>query len=947
MSTKRLSLNEIRTRVAKFVVDYKDAKAEKQNTSDFWKAFMRCYGVEDSYLQGVTFEYPARRSDTGGLGYVDVFLPGQYLIEQKSEGRISRPKLGQPSNAEAQAHAYLTGGDITPAQMPRWVITSDFATIQVTDLSEPRKSLRRTVTIDTRDLIDHVEAFLFLAGDDPDAMLAEEQAGASVAAARLMGDLYAAMTGDDDTDSSVVQSAEDEDAATMEASILLTRLLFLMFGDDAGLWKRGLFQSFIETRTAKDGSDLGAQLAALFDVLNRPEGARDKRMDEALREFPYVNGALYAGGSKMMWFDKPMRDALVAACHFDWSRISPAVFGSLFQTVKSKVARRSDGEHYTSEANILKVLRPLFLDDLRSRLNSADTKPALEKLHAEMKALRYVDPACGCGNFLVVAYREMRAIELDLLAKLQGLRGKGDDLIMDPSDMLNVRLDQFYGIELNWWPAKIAETAMFLVDHQANQRMSKTLGLTPLRLPIEISARIHHANALTTDWPGILPSDGERVFVFGNPPFLGRAQRSDEQKRELLDCWGIKRAGHLDFVTAWHAKSLSYLKGRIGDFAFVTTNSITQGEPVAELFPRIEMEGWRIKFAHRTFQWDSEASAKDKAAVHCVIIGFSRDAQAKPRLFDYATPRSDPFEVPVPTGELNGYLIEAPRVYVERRKGAPVSPELPQVGYGSMPNDGGFLIVEPDAVDAVRADPVASKYLRRFVGADELIHNKERWCLWLVDLDPSDVGRSSLLKARLEAVRDARLASKNPDTWPHAKTPHLFWFINQPSVPYLCMPQVFSESRIYATAERLPADVIASNKVYTCPDPDGFAFGIISSSMFMAWQRAIGGKLKSDMNFSGTGAWNNLPLPAVTPALRRAIVEAGTGVLVARERFPARSLADHYNPLAMDQALVQAHDALDKVVDKAFGAGRGRMSLERRQMILFERFMEMTGARPI
>ena len=346
-TTKGLSLNEMRTRVAKFVVDYKDVTSEKQNTGDFWRAFMRCYGVEDSYLQGVTFEYPARRSDTGGDGYIDVFLPGHYLIEQKSGGKLKRPKGAGRSNAEEQAEAYLTGGDITEHQMPRYVVTSDFASIQVTDLKAPRKSPTRTRTVRTADLVDHVELFLFLAGGDTETLIAEEQAEASIAAARLMGELYAAMTGDDDTDATDIENPEDEDAATMEASVLLTRLLFLMFGDDAGLWPKGLFLQFLEGRTALDGSDLGAQLNALFSVLNTPE-PRDKRMDEALREFPYVNGALFHhDDTKLTWFDKPMRDALIAACKFDWARISPAVFGSTVPDREEQGGPPQAGEHYT------------------------------------------------------------------------------------------------------------------------------------------------------------------------------------------------------------------------------------------------------------------------------------------------------------------------------------------------------------------------------------------------------------------------------------------------------------------------------------------------------------------------------------------------------------------------------------------------------------------------
>jgi hypothetical protein len=838
--TKGLSLNEIRTRVAKFVVDYKDVKNEKQNTGDFWRAFMRCYGVEDSYLQGVTFEYPARRSNTGGQGFIDVFLPGKYLIEQKSEGKIKRPKGAERSNAEEQADDYLTGGDITAAQMPRWVVTSDFATIQVTDLSAARKSPVRTKTIRTADLIDHVELFLFLTGQDSDALVAEEQAEASVAAARLMGGLYSAMTNDNDTDATDVETPEEEDAATMEASIILTRLLFLMFGDDAGLWTKGRFQKFIEERTALDGSDLGPQLTALFNVLDTP-GHRDKRIDEALREFPHVNGALFChDDTKMMWFDKAMRDALVEACKFDWSRISPAVFGSLFQTVKSKEARRSDGEHYTSEANILKTLRPMFLDEFRARLDAANTKPALEKLHDELRNYRYVDPACGCGNFLIVAYREMRALELDLLVKLQTKRGKDDELILDPSDLLHVRLDQFYGIELNWWPAKIAETAMFLVDHQANQQMAKVLGHTPNRLPINIAANITHGNALTVDWNTVLPGKGPQVFMFGNPPFLGDHTRDEQQLAEMQAAWGAdKQLSRLDFVTSWHAKALTYFAARTGEFGFVTTNSIVQGDPVHRLFDPIYDAGWHVKFAHRTFAWDSESASKDKAAVHCVIVGFTRDRGAKLRLFDYPSIKSDPVEVPVK--RVNCYLFDGPDISVPKRtEQGKLSKDLPNVAKGSMPTDNGnFVITTLEEHAAVMADPIAAKYVREYIGSDQLINGIPRWCLWLKDVDPADLSKSAILKDRVTAVRNFRKKSTAATTrdYPHH---HLFRQFGQPAVPYLAIPEVFSDNRRYATVKRLDADVIVSNKIYCCPDPDGFAFAIISSSMFITWQKTIG-----------------------------------------------------------------------------------------------------------
>jgi hypothetical protein len=940
-SPKGLSLNEIRARVAKFAVDYRDVKSEKQHSGDFWRAFMRCYGVEDSYLHGVTFEYEARRSDTGNKGYIDVFLPGKYLIEQKSEGKISRPKGAEKSNAEQQAEAYLTGGDITEVQMPRWVVTSDFATVQVTDLSAPRQSPVRTKTIRTADLVDHVELFLFLTGQDTETVIAEKQAEASVAAARLMGDLYAAMTGDSDTDATQVQTADEEDAESMEASILLTRLLFLMFGDDAGLWPQGLFLKFIETRTAVDGSDLGAQLTALFNILDTPE-PRDKRVDEALREFPHVNGALFKhDDTKIMWFDRQMREALIAAFKFDWASISPAVFGSLFQTVKSKAARRASGEHYTSEANILKILRPMFLDSLRARIDAANTKPALEKLHDELRSFRYVDPACGCGNFLIVAYREMRALELDLLVKLRTKRGTGAELLLDPSELLNVRLDQFYGIEINWWPAKIAETAMFLVDHQANQQMAKQLGYTPNRLPIDIAANIRHANAMTADWDSLLPAAGPRVYVFGNPPFLGHKERSASQTRELSEAWGKDRYnGYLDFVTGWHAKALDYLDTRDGEFAFVTTNSIVQGEAVTALFDATRDLGWSIKFAHRTFAWMSETASRDRAAVHCVIVGFSRSPQAQRTLYFYPTITSDP--VPeTRNGPICRYLIFHRDVSVRSRKTV-LAPDLPRMALGSIPYDWGHLMVLPEDYGTIMADAAAPKYVRRYINGKEIINNLPRHCLWLEGLDPQDVQRSPLLRARLDAIAAKRRQSKDKPTQALAQTPHLMRpNPNRPTVPYLAVPGVFAEQRLFATGGHFSPDVIAGGKAYTCPDPDGFAFAVLSSSMFIIWQKTVGGRIKSDPSFSTDIVWNNLPLPPVSQDLRERIIAAGKEVLAARALHPDRSLADQYQSLSMDPALVKAHRALDQVVDAAFGAPRGTSTEAQRQTVLFSRYGEM------
>lgn len=926
-AAKALSMNEIRSRVDAFVTEWRDETSENSESQSFWNDFFNCFGINRRRV--ASYEKWATRATTGGRGRIDVFWPSVLIAEQKSAGAMN------DDSAEQQANDYLVGGDIKPNEYPRYIISSDFANIRLTDLEA--NNGQQTITFPLTDFSKHIEDFTWIAGYQARKFSTDEEAAASVKAASLMANLYVALTGDADED--IVEDADDESDQSLVVSIMMTRLLFLMFGDDAGLWEKGLFHDFLINRTETDGSDLGSQLNALFDVLNTPDRRRSKNTDAAMLAFPYVNGALFGGREATQFFDTKMRDALLEASAFEWTAISPAVFGSLFQAIKSKVARRADGEHYTTETNILKTLEPLFLDDIRADLKKAWNSPKrLRELHATFATKRYMDPACGCGNFLIVAYREMRKIELELLVRLRHLEGDDAAMTLDGTWDLKVSLDQFYGIELNWWPAKIAETAMFLVDHQANREMALALGQAPERLPIKLTAHIHHGNALTTDWATVLPPTDDTI-IFGNPPFLGHATRNDEQAAELRAVWKRDDISRLDFVTGWHAKAIDYLRGKRGIWAFVTTNSITQGDPVPALFRPLHDAGWHIKFAHRTFAWTSEATGK--AAVHCVIIGFTRDTKTKPRLFDYATTKSVPHEVPV--NHVNAYLVDGPDVFIEKRS-APLSESLPPAVFGAMARDGGNLIVEPQDYEAVMADPVAAKYVRPFIQADELINNRPRWCLWLTELDPKDIDASPVLKARLEAVQAMRAASKAASTRGMAASPGLFG--QRPPEhhkPYLCIPRHVSETRRYFTAARFDPNVISGDANFTAKDPDGFLFAVISSSMFMAWQRAVGGRIKSDLRFSNTIVWNNLPLPPVDPKTRTKIIAAGEAVLAARDLHPNRSLAEHYNPLAMDTALIAAHNKLDALVDRAFGATKTCTTERERQAILFAGYERLTS----
>lgn len=910
--------------------DVVQANVEQQYAQPFWQELYSCFGIDATVT--AIYERYAQKASSRGLGRIDLFQPSVVIGEAKSPG-VPLEK------AYTQVLDYLAGGSVTQSEMPRYILCHNFEHLRVIRLSGEKFD----VEFPLAELPEHVDYLKFLAGYD--TVTYQEQVEASVQASKLMTNLFTAMVGDE-VDEEVGDEApttmQDEDVAVYETSSFLSRILFCLFAEDAGLFEAGMFTRYVEEEC--NAGNLGAQLQALFAVLNTPVERR-RNVSALLAEFPYVNGHLFEDTLPTQFFNEQMYEALRVATHFDWSRISPAIFGSLFQLVKSKEARRSDGEHYTSEKNILKVLQPLFLDEFRAE---ADRLIALKgTASARVKQLRafqdrlasyiFCDPACGSGNFLVVAYRELRKIETDVIVAIRELEGQ-ETMVWDVSLEQKLSIGQFHGFELNWWPARIAETAMFLVDHQANVELAARIGMAPDRLPISISAHIHHGNALAFDWAVALP-DAPMTYIFGNPPFRGDA-RSKEQQADLKAAWGKKTAdiSRLDFVTGWHAKSLDLFKDRRGAFAFVTTNSITQGDQVPRLFGPIFSDGWRIRFAHRTFAWDSEAPGK--AAVHCVIVGFDRERAVKPQLFDYPSLSGDPVVVAVEQ-RINAYLIDGPNILVEKAS-KPISTEIEKTSYGSKPTDNGNFVVEATEVEEVLGDPVAAKYLYRYVGARELLHGIDRWCLWLDGMDPADLNRSRILKSRVEAVRDFRAASKAASTREYAAYPHLFRQRAKMETEFLCIPSVVSENRAYFTAARLPSDVIASNLAFQAPDPTGLQFALISSSMFITWQKTIGGRLKSDLRFASTLTWYTFPVPSLTDDQRERIIKAGKGVLEARERHPERSLADHYNPLAMDPALIKAHDALDREVDKAFGASRKLTTERQRQELLFENYAALT-----
>jgi len=738
-----------------------------------------------------------------------------------------------------------------------------------------------------------------------------------------------------------------------EISVTLARVLFLLFGDDTEMWKDAsgeplpdLFQDFIKDGTERDGSDIAQRLNALFDALNKAPKDRNG-LTEELAAFPYVNGGIFSESITLPDLGIDFRKAILDASAVDWSTISPAIFGSMFQSVRDDRTRRELGEHYTSEENILKTLNPLFLDELQAEFEAAIERVTAQKRINALNALwnklgdiRYMDPACGCGNFIIVAYRELRDLELRIMEELAKNQQGHDAATLDAdwTNLLKVTLDHFYGIEIDEWPARIAETAMFLIDRQCDLKMKESFGVAPERLPIQKSAKIVVGSALQFPWADII-EPSENVVIAGNPPFIGISLRTAAQTAELQAAWGSRYHGTLDYVTGWHAAALSYYGDIDARWAFVATSSITQGEAVAPLFRPILDAGWEIKFGHRTFKWMSEATGQ--AAVHCVIVGFER-LPTRRRLFDYPKIDGEPVEV-LDIKNITPYLTDGETVIVDPAS-RPLNPQMGEVVYGNKPTDGGFLIVDPDDAPTRKSDRIAAKYLKPYIGARELLHGGERLCLWLVDSTPLDREESPFIRDRVAKRREFLLDSNAASTRAFADRAHLFRQIAQPDVPYLCIPAHVSEHRPYFLAAHFPPDVISSNANFLSEDADGLVFAVISSTMFMVWQRAVGGRLESRLRFNKLLSWNTFPLPSLAAGARAMIIEAGDRVLTSREALGDVPLADMYPEHGLDLDLQAAHDSLDAAVDAVFGLKPGHQTTDLDRLdILFERYSELSS----
>lgn len=911
-----LSWNEIRSRSLNFAREWADASSESADAKSFWDDFFHVFGVKRRRV--AAFEHYVKAKG-GDPGFIDLLWPGVLIAEHKSRGKSL-------DRAYSQAIDYFPG--LKDQELPRYVIVSDFARFQVHDLDTGAD-----FKFALEDLHQNIQRLGFIAGYEQ--RIFREQDPVNAKAAEMLASLHDAM--------------HESGYAGHKLEVYLVRILFCLFAEDTGIFMpRGVFFDYTEDCTREDGSDVGARLNELFDVLDTPEDQRLKSRDERLLAFPHVNGTLFEETLRSPAFDSKMRQLLLDCCNLDWGQISPAIFGSLFQGIMDAEVRRSLGAHYTSEKNILKVIGPLFLDELRAEFErlktrrSSDRAAKLRAFHDKLASLHFFDPACGCGNFLVITYREIRQLELEVLLALHF--DEYQQLALDAVDQyVKVDVDQFHGIEIEEWPAQIARVAMWLIDHQMNVKVSQTFGNALVRIPLVKSANIVHGNALRLDWNEVIPAEN-CSFLLGNPPFVGAKHLSPEQRKDVetvLD--GIRNAGLLDFVACWYVKAASYMQGnRTCRSAFVSTNSITQGEQVSALWSWMLDEGITIDFGHRTFAWSNEA--RGKAAVHCVIVGFSYGDQPNKRIFEYPHIKGEPQEVSVES--INPYLVAGPNVTLPNRR-APIS-NVPAIGIGNKPIDGGHYLFTPEEkANFLAREPGAEPYFKQWIGSRELLNNVERWYLWLRDCPAQDLRRMPLVLERVEAVRAFRSASKSAPTRKLADTPTRFHVENIPDGNSLVFPRHSSERRQYIPLGYFGEGVLIGDACLCGPDPGLYGFGVLTSLAHMAWTRAVCGRLKSDFRYSAGIVYNNFPWPEPTDKQRTAIEAAAQGVLDARAAHPNSSLADLYDPLSMPSDLLKAHQALDRVVDAAYGvrSASSRWKTEAERVgFLFERYRELNDA---
>lgn len=882
-----LSWNEIKDRALRFSKEWADATDEDADAKSFLDAFFDVFGI--SRRKVGTFEYRVKKlSDADG--YIDLLWKQTILIEMKSRGK-------NLDKAFQQAKEYTQG--LKQEDLPKYILVCDFEHFRLYDLEENKQ-----VAFKLNELVSNVQHFGYLLGYQKKTY--KEQDPANIKAAELMGKLH--------------DRLEEIGYTGHPLEVYLVRLLFCLFAEDTTIFNKQQFQDYIEQRTNIDGSDLAAKLQELFQVLNTPKENRFKNLDEQLAEFPYVNGKLFEENLPTASFDSKMRQALLDCTYIDWSKISPAIFGSMFQSVMNPKERRNLGAHYTSEKNILKLIKPLFLDDLWKEFDLVkDSKQKLTEFHKKLSTLKFLDPACGCGNFLIITYRELRLLELEVIKTLLFTHQKirkdvAAEAQISISLIAKVDVDQFYGIEYEEFPARIAEVAMWLIDHQMNMLISNEFGQYFVRLPLKKAAKIVNGNALQNKWESLLPPS-ELSYIIGNPPFVGQQLQSSEQKTDMQAVFSkVDGYGILDYVSAWYFLAAKFIQGTKIKVAFVSTNSICQGEQAGLLWNYLfSVLNIKIHFAHQTFNWKNEA--KGNAAVHCVIVAFANFDVSNKSIFEYDSINGIPHEIKVKN--INPYLVEG-KDFALISRSKPIS-NVPEIKRGNSPYDGGFfLFTEESKEDFIKREPSAEKFIKQFLGAKEFINGIRKYCLWLKDASPDEIKKMPYVLDIVKKVKEFRENSPGKETQGYASTPTLFRDKNNPD-SFIVIPRVSSENRRYIPMGFYDKNYIAGDTCMTIFEGQLYHFGVLNSTMHMSWVKITCGRLKSDFRYSKDIVYNNFPWP-FNPSEKqiKSIEIAAQKVLDARAQFPNSSLADLYDPLTMPPALVKAHNELDKAVDLAY-----------------------------
>jgi hypothetical protein len=899
-----INWSDIRQNSQVFSKNWKGVESERSESQTFWNEFFQIFGITRRRL--ATFEQPVRKL-SGNYGFIDLFWKGVLLVEHKSKGQ-------DLDKAYSQALDYFS--NLKEYELPKYVLVSDFDRFRLHDLED---GIEHEFGIS--ELPDKIHLLGFIAGFDKKKVI--DDIPVNIEAANKMAKLHDLLT--------------EVGFIGHELDVFLMRLLYCLFADDTGLFQKKLFAEFLRDNTKENGSDLGEKLSSLFQTLDKTVERRQKNIDPWLNEFPYVNGSLFTEKLDTVHFNENMRDILIECTHFNWSGISPAIFGSMFQSAMDAEKRRELAAHYTSEKNILKLIKPLFLDGLLSEFESIKIEKVakgkkLKQFLEKISKLNFLDPACGCGNFLIVAYRELRLLEIEIL--LESLKLKELDKPLSPA----VNINQFYGIEKEEFPAKIAETALWLTEHQLNIELLNRTEIFQSSLPLFNTNSIANENALTFDWNNVLDQKSAS-FIIGNPPFKGVDQQTLIERAELKKLFQSKTgSGKLNYVAGWFVKAAQYIENTDIEVAFVATNAITKGIQVDTLWSKLLIDHQsKINFAHKTFKWSSEA--KKNAAIHVVIIGFGFNSRREKHLYDYEDPSGDPVLIKV--SKINPYLLESDNILVKDRT-KPLC-DVPEIRKGNQPTDNGYLLLsDNEKHELIKGNPKLKRYIKRVMGSNEMLHDKKRWCLWLVNTTSKELKSFKEIQQRLISVKKYRLRSTDNATVKLASTPYLFREQNNPS-KYLAIPTTTSEKRLYLTAKFLDSSVIPTNNLFICPEADLWHFGIISSHMSRVWTENICGRTDNRNRYSKNVGYNAFPWPE-KPSSKdvRNVISAAEAVLKARELEPSQSLADMYDPLCMSKPLVTAHIKLDRAVEKCYQIKGFNSDLERIELLfeLYKKYLE-------